>query len=147
MLYTLRRTARIHYAQIRPMRTVHLSELQLHTLLDNGGSITMDCSEGVTCLCKWAGLHDPNGNHYDGAGYTGTLLGHLPHYTDPAAANVGALVVFGPPPGEHVAMVLRPGDDPLLWSHGGENGPIAILLSHERTAHEPPVTFLSIAGL
>jgi len=98
----------IHYAQIRPMRTVHLSETDMRHRLDHGGSLTMDCSEAVTCLCKWAGLHDPNGHGYDGSGYTGTLLSHLPHYSDPRKARLGALVVFGPGAGDHVCMVLQP---------------------------------------
>src|SRR5437762_842516 len=130
--FLISRAGQVHYAQIRPMRTVHLHEQELDSLLAHGGAITMDCSEAVTCLCKWAGLHDPNGLGYDGAGYTGTLLGHLPHYTDPRQANVGALVVFGPPPGDHVAMVLERGKaNPALFSHGSEAGPLRIPLAVE----------------
>lgn len=109
--------------------------------------MTMDCSEAVTLLCKWAGLKDPNGLNYTHPGYTGTLLAHLPRYNNPANANVGALVVFGPGTGEHVCMVYQPGDDPLLFSHGSEAGPVFIRLAVERTYHRPPVTFLSIADL
>ena len=130
----------IHYAQIRPMRTIHLSKPVY--------PMTMDCSESVTCLCKWAGLKDPNGLHYNGSGYTGTLLDHLPHYFNPANAQTGALVVFGPGTGEHVCMVLTPDHrNPLLFSHGQEAGPILIRLHDEAQAHPPPVTFLSIASL
>ena len=132
--------AQIHYAQVRPMRNVQLAKPVY--------PLTMDCSEGVTCLCKWAGLKDPNGLGYNGRGYTGTLLDHLPHYHHPANAMTGALVVFGPGTGEHVAMVLEPDHrNPLLWSHGSEAGPILIHLHDEAEAHAPPVTFLSIAGL
>lgn len=88
MRYLLAHEPQVHYGQVRPMRTVHLSVSQLDTLLANHGSVTMDCSESVTCLCKWAGLHDPNGLGYDGQGFTGTLLGHLPHYWNPAAAMI-----------------------------------------------------------
>jgi hypothetical protein len=147
MRYTLAHERQIHYAQVRPMRTVRLSEAELHTLLNHGHSITMDCSEGVTCLCKWAGLRDPNGLHYDGQGYTGTLLNHLPHYSDPRRAKVGALCVFGPAPGDHVAMVMAPGADPLMWSHGAEAGPRKVRYSVERSFHRKPATFLSIAAL
>lgn len=130
----------VHYAQVRPMRNVHLAKPVY--------PMTMDCSEAVTCLCKWAGLKDPNGFGYNGKGYTGTLLDHLPHYFDPANANVGALVVFGPGTGEHVAMVLEPDHrNPLLFSHGFEGGPLLIRLHDEAQLHHPPVTFLSIAGL
>jgi hypothetical protein len=147
MAYTLQHEPQIHYAQVRPMRTVHLTEAELHLLLANGGTVSMDCSEGVTCLCKWAGLRDPNGHHYDGSGYTGTLLARLPHYTDASKAKVGALCVFGPGSGDHVAMVMEPGKDPLMWSHGYEGGPRKVRLSAERAIHRKPATFLSIAAL
>ena len=129
------------------LATFKLTEQQLHNLLERGGHIQADCSEMVTELCRWAGLADPNGLNYSYAGYTGTMLAHLPHYTNPQQAKVGALVVFGPGTGEHVCMVMTPGADPVLFSHGQEAGPIAIPLSDERRAHNPPVTFLSIASL
>jgi len=147
MRYLLAHEPQIHYAQVRPMRTVALRESQLHTLLDHGHTVTMDCSESVTCLCKWAGMHDPNGHHYDGTGYTGTLLDNLPHYSDPSHARVGALCVFGPGNGDHVCMVMEHGADPWLWSHGYEGGPRKVRLSVERAIHRKPVTFLSIAAL
>jgi hypothetical protein len=147
MEYLLAHEPRIHYAQVRPMQTIHYTEQQVTRLLDHGGSITMDCSEAVTCLCKWAGLHDPNGLHYNGSGYTGTMLAHLPHYTNPKAAQTGALVVFGPGSGEHVCMVQEPGGDPLLWSHGAERGPRSVRFTVERAFHAQPATFLSIAHL
>ena len=129
------------------LATFKLTEQQLDRLLATGGSIQADCSEMVTELCRWAGLADPNGLNYAYAGYTGTMLAQLPHYDNPASALVGALVVFGPGTGEHVCMVIEPGADPLLFSHGQEAGPFAIRLSAERAAHHPPVTFLSIANL
>lgn len=140
----------VHYAQIRPMSTrVLADEAALSAaLVHAGGGIVMDCSEAVTLLCRLAGLKDPNGLGYDGSGYTGTLLDHLPHYHDPKGANVGALVVFGPLTGDHVAMVMeRDRLNPLLWSHGAERGPRAVTLAHEAAVHRPPVTFLSIAAL
>src|SRR5437868_14540651 len=88
-------------------RTFALSEQDLEHVLSAGGGVTMDCSEAVTELCRWAGLRDPNGLGYRYAGYTGTLLAHLPHYSDPAAAYPGALVVYGPGTGEHVSMVYE----------------------------------------
>src|SRR5436190_6435118 len=147
MRFLIAHEPQVHYAQVRPMRTIHLSEAEAETLLANGHGLTMDCSESVTVLCRWAGLHDPNGLGYNGAGFTGTLLAHLPHYTRPSAAGVGALVVFGPAPGDHVCMVLTPGEDPVLFSHGSERGPLKLPLSVERRYHRPPVTFLSIAAL
>jgi hypothetical protein len=147
MKFLIAKEPQVHYQEFRPMRTIKLSEQQLDQLLEHGGSVTMDCSEAVTCLCKWAGLQDPNGLHYDGDGYTGTLLAHLPHYSNPSNAMTGAIVVFGPATGEHACMVIDPGDDPVLFSHGTERGPIAIKLSEEKKFHHAPVTFLSIAQL
>jgi hypothetical protein len=134
----------VHYAQVRPMRNVHTATPHF--------PMAMDCSEAVTCLCKWAGLTDPNGRHFDGTGNTQTLYSHLPHYYNPASAEVGALVTFAVPTSplsrQHVCMVLEPDDhDPLLFSHGMERGPLAIRLSAERRFHASPVTFLSIARL
>lgn len=130
------------------MRTVHLSEAQLDTLLRGGGSVTMDCSEAVTCLCRWAGLHDPNGLGYDGQGNTSTLRHHLPNYTNPHAARIGALCVYGPGYGQHVAMVYSPDPhDPLMWSHGAEAGPRLVRHSVEAAIHSPPFTFLAITHL
>lgn len=147
MLFLLAHEKQIHYAQVRPMRTAHLYEQQCADLFAAGHGITMDCSESVTLLCRWAGLQDPNGLGYNGSGYTGTLLGHLPHYDDPKDADVGALVVFGPYPGHHVCMVLEPGSDPLLFSHGSENDPRKVRLSVERQYQPAGVTFLSIGHL
>lgn len=147
MRYLLDHEADIHYAQVRPMRTVHLSEAQAVLHLQHGPGLTMDCSEAVTVLCKWAGLHDPNGRGYDGSGFTGTLLQHLPHYSNASGAKVGALVVFGPGSGDHVCMVMEAGSDPLLWSHGYEGGPRAVHFSAERAVHRRPATFLRIASL
>lgn len=136
---------RVHYAQVRPMRSMHVRRLR-PALLRPGG-LTMDCSETVTFLCRLAGLRDPNGLNYNGAGYTGTLLSFLEHYTDPSIAKVGALCVFGDAPGEHVCMVRKPGADPLLFSHGTETEPQYHPLSYMRPGFTGAVTFLSIARL
>jgi hypothetical protein len=134
--------AEIHYAQTRPY-PFHLKAPAY--------PITLDCSSAVTLLCKWAGLHDPNGPNYnyDGYGYTGTLLdGPCPHYFTASHAKQGAIVIFGPGTGEHAAMVIGDlGTNPLLFSHGNEAGPIAIRLHDEAQYHAPPTTFLSIAHL
>lgn len=137
----------VHYGQRRPMKTAAIREQQLADLFASGGSIIMDCSETVTLICRLAGLADPNGQGYDGSGYTGTMLATLPHYQDPRRAATGALVVFGPGAGDHVCMVLEPGADPLLFSHGQERGPLTVSLSVERGYHRPPVTFLNVSGL
>lgn len=151
MSYLLAHAGAVHYAEVRPMRTKNIATMaELQAAVQAPGGITTDCSEMVTLLCHVAGLSDPNGLGYGGEGFTGTLLQHLPHYTSARAARVGALVVFGPPPGDHVAAVLAPDPlkgNPRLFSHGSEIGPLDILLSTEAAAHRPPVTFLSIAHL
>jgi cell wall-associated NlpC family hydrolase len=59
------------------------------------------------------------------------------------AAQPGDLVVWGLPPGHHVALVLEPGPDPLLCSHGQEAGPVAIRFSVESEYQPAPATWLS----
>ena len=140
---------RVHYAQRRPMTTMRIRPGHLLTAILRPGGITMDCSESVTLICHLAGLRDPNGRNYDGYGFTGTLLGYLEHYDDPARAKVGAMVAFGGGAGEHVAMVRRPDSvNPMLFSHGTEADPNIYPLSTLKAAFPgQPHTFLSIAKL
>jgi hypothetical protein len=42
-------------------------------------------------------------------------------------------------------MVMQTGADPLLFSHGQENDPIAISLSTEARFQPPGLTFLRLA--
>ena len=121
---------RIHYGEIRPIRLARALPL------------TTDCSGFVTLCYYLAGAPDPNGRGYDGSGYTGTLLGWLPAIA-PLDADRGDLVVWGTYPGRHVALVLEPGRDPLLCSHGQEHGPLAIRFSDECAYQPPVVTWLS----
>jgi hypothetical protein len=120
---------RIHYGEIRPIPLGRT--LPLRT----------DCSGFVTLCYFLAGAPDPNGRDYDGSGYTGTLLGWLPHIRR-GDATFGDLVVWGTFPGRHVAIVLEPGDDPLLCSHGSERGPLAIRFSDESRYQHGPVVWL-----
>jgi hypothetical protein len=123
------------------------TEAGMRRAINAGKTLCFDCSQSTTQLYRWAGLSDPNGLDYSHCGYTGTMLAHLKHYAKPALAKRGALVVFGPGTGEHVAMVLDPGDDPLLFSHGAAHVSGPIRLSVERTYHHRPVTFLNVSGL
>jgi hypothetical protein len=126
----------IHYRESRPIDGLgHPHKLPL----------TTDCSGFVTDCYQWAGAPDPNGNNYNGQGYTGTMLSHCRHI--PASAvQPGDLVVWGPFPGEHVALVIEPGGDPLLVSHGQESGPLSIRFSVESAAHHQPATWLTCLG-
>jgi hypothetical protein len=123
----------IHYRQSRPIAGLHEPyKLPLYT----------DCAGFATLCYAWSGADDPNGLGYSGQGYTGTLLQHMNHIPQ-AAVQPGDLVVWGPAPGHHVALVLAIGADPLLASHGQEKGPIAIRVSVESKYQPPPVTWLS----
>ena len=119
--------------------------------LKAGGRLMFDCSGAITCVYKWTPpLHDPNGLGYQHEGYTGTMLAHLPHYSDGKRARVGAIVIFGPATGVHGAMVLEPDPthgDPVLFSHGAEQATGPIRLSVLRKGLPSPVTFLNVAGL
>lgn len=128
--------------------TFALDRSQAVAKLTSGGRLMFDCSGAITCIYKWTPpLHDPNGLHYSHEGYTGTMLAHLPHYTDPRRARVGAIVIFGPGTGVHGAMVLEPGDDPVLFSHGAEEAAGPIKLSQLRRGLPGPVTFCEVDGL
>lgn len=124
----------IHYQQVRPIDGLHRAQqLPLRT----------DCS-GFSTLCyAWAGAPDPNGLNFSGLGYTGTLLQHMTK-VPLAAVQPGDLVVWGPAPGHHVALVLEnDGEDPLLCSHGQEKGPLEIRFSVETKYQPAPATWLS----
>lgn len=136
-LYLIEKAPQIHYAEVRPMTTHRFATwAELHSYLDHGGEITMDCSEAVTLLFRTAGLRDPNGLGFNGEGYTGTILQHLPHYQNNERAHQGALGVYGEYPGVHVVMSMDdPSFDPYVFSHGQEDGPFHIQLSTETQAH------------
>ena len=124
----------IHYEQLRPVDAMHHPrKLPLHT----------DCS-GFSTLCyRWAGAKvDPNGGNFGGGAYTGTMLQHCRHVAK-SAVQPGDLVVWGAYPGHHVALVLEPGADPLLCSHGQEKGPFAIAFSVESKYQPTPAAWLS----
>ena len=126
----IRNEPRIHYAPVRPIPLTRT--LPLFT----------DCSGFVTLCYYLAGAPDPNGLDYDGQGYTGTLLRAMSSVA-PATVDPGDLVVWGTYPGHHVALVLEPGDDPLLCSHGQERGPLEIRFSAESRYQPETVTWLS----
>ena len=135
---------RVHYPP-GDRRTMTISGIatraDLQRALDTGLSI--DCSQAVTLIAHVAGARDPNGGRFAADGYTGTLLdgcAHIPREW----ARCGDLRVFGGGTGHHVAMVMRPGADPLLFSHGAESGPVAILESRELRAQPPGGTFLQL---
>jgi len=118
----------IHYGQVRPMPLARALPL------------TTDCSGFVTLCYFLGGAPDPNGLGYNGQGWTGTLLRHL---QETSAPQPGDVVVWGAYPGRHCALVLEPGGDPLLASHGAEHGPIAIRFSEESRWQPDEVAWLT----
>lgn len=140
----------IHYVQQRPMVNEHDHINNVVKRFKKGIDMGMDCSESVSFLYFTSGLGDPNGMNFDGYGNSGAMWSHLTNrYTNPADAHPGALGVYGPEGDEHVVMALEGGsDDPWLFSHGSEIGPLKIRLSDESDAHRgQPFTFLDVSKL
>jgi hypothetical protein len=111
--------------------------------------LAVDCSGFVTLCYSWTEeprAPDPNGRNYDGIGYTGTILENCCQIslTD---ARPGDLVLFGPYTGEHVALLVETGADPMLVSHGGQGGPRLVRLSDEALSHCPPVRALRVRAM
>lgn len=100
-----------------------------------------DCSGFATLCYAWAGAPDPNGLDYNGSGYTGTLLGHLPEISM-EQAQIGDLIVYGPGTGDHVVIIVATGEDPVVVSHGQERGPVRTRHSIEKSGHKSPVRVL-----
>lgn len=139
----------VDYAEVRPMRTRRLTQTRLTINLQHRVPVTMDCSEAVTLICRLAGLKDPNGLRYDGYGYTGTMLEHLPHFTDYGELHKGSLIVYGAGTGTHVVMVVTPnGHNPDVYSHGSHANSAIWTLETENTYHPgEPRTLLAIEDL
>lgn len=141
--------ARIHYppGDVRRTTVAGIGSVEdLKAAVMQSGGWSVDCSQMCYALLGAVGLKPPN---QDGA--TGSMLADLlPHYTDARKAFVGALAVFGPGSGHHVAMVRHRDvvhGNPVVFSHGQESDPRMISLLTE-AAHQPaPVTLLSIAHL
>ena len=122
---------RIHYGEARPFPLARPLPL------------TTDCSGFVTLCYFLAGAPDPTGLGYSGAGWTGTMLRHL---APAPRLRAGDIVVWGAYPGRHCALVLEPGDDPLMCSHGQEHGPLPIRYSAECRLQPPIVQWLRGLG-
>jgi len=98
--------------------------------------LVTDCSAFATLCYNWAGAPNPNeAGPYDGKHltYTGTMLKHCQHIPR-SSAKPGDLVVWSGgdyPDGSHVGVLVEPGRDPLLVSHGQQSGPARIRFSVE----------------
>lgn len=78
-------------------------------------AILTDCSGSVSMCYYSAGSPDPNGQGYNGLGWTGTLRSNGRWVRPPY--QVGDMVHYGSGVGKHVAMVLSYEDD-LNFSFG-----------------------------
>lgn len=135
---------RVHYPP-HDVRTMTIHAIATMAQLESAiaGTLTIDCSQSVTLIAHVAGAKDPNGGNWSSDGYTGTLLQGCKAITR-GQARPGDLRVFGGGTGHHVCMVMHPGADPLLFSHGQENDPIAISESVEARYQPPGGTFLRL---
>lgn len=147
MRMLVQRQSQIHYRQYRPMDITRWSLDHLNYEMEHGGQMWADCSEMVTALFHWVGAKDPNGMSYDGYGNSQTMWSHLPHYYTASTANIGTIVTFGTGGWEHTTTVFDPGPDPILFSHGDEDGPGLIRLSQARPYLAAPVTFCAVGNL
>ena len=143
----------VDYAEVRPIPFLLGGNKGWNACKEafaRGEKLTTDCSGSITCIFNWSGLRDPNGQNYDGEGYTGDMEAHLPHYLPVSDAHHGTLLLFEVGPGPaHVTMVLDPNDgDPVLFSHGSQGGPFRTLYSQEKEYHPgQTVTLLDIQYL
>ena len=142
-LWGCKNNGRIGYSQDG---TVRLSALGARGALP----LATDCSAFSTLCYCWAGAPNPNGRGtYDARqpAYTGSMLDRCRRIPK-SAARPGDLVVWTPPTrGQHVCIVVTPGADPMLVSHGDDSGPKRLRFSAEdgyqrRHGHGSPV-FLS----
>jgi hypothetical protein len=127
----------IHYAQSRPIDGMSKpGKLPLST----------DCSGFVTLCYKWGGGPDPNGNHFNGYGYTGTILGHCKPIAE-SQLRPGDLVVFGPGTGDHVVVSVGSGSSAAVVSHGKEAAPNTFSLAVAKRSFRSPVRCVRCPGL
>jgi hypothetical protein len=102
-----------------------------------------DCSALPTQAFKWVVTHtgvplvDPNGYHYSGWGYTGTLLSENHRHAVPLNRRffVGDLAIYGPFYSTRHVVICRKGGyeaDSVWSSHGSSLGPLPVKLRYRR---------------
>jgi prophage tail gpP-like protein len=110
----------MNYAQIRPM-----PDMKIFPNVPN----PTDCSQFSTWCYKTAGVADPNGLAYNGAGNTTTQWAHG-RKVSAAALRPGDLVFFNNP--DHVAVYYKNG---ACISMGSDSGPLVLRISDEAKYH------------
>lgn len=132
----------------RPMPWMDVNQAGMQQRFNAGQVWYPDCSAFVTWCFKQAGFKDPNGFGYDGLGDSQIMWERQHHYSNPARAQAGALVVFGTTGDRHVCFVTKPGKNPELCSHGSAAGPIFVSFTSECNAHPgQAVTLLDVSNL
>jgi hypothetical protein len=139
-------SGRFRYEQVRPI-PVGLAR-PAGSSRDGDEPISTDCSGFVTLMARWSGIEDPNGRGYNGEGWTGTLLEHLPAVGFTRTQS-GDIAVFGTFPGVHCAVLLEPGSrtaDPWAVSHGVPGDPKRTRLSRlaDYFRKDGPVVYLEL---
>lgn len=151
MDYLVVHRGQVHYPfQDKRVETVGSikSWTDIHERVTRPGGWTVDCSQMCEAILRAVGCYLPFTN-----GFTGSFLEHpsvLPHYFDGRNAYPGAVVVFGPGTGHHMAMVHTRDathGNPLLFSHGQESDPRLIHLALEQAGQPHPATFCSVAKI
>lgn len=134
----------ITYGEVRPTPVARYK--------DGRWPIVTDCSGWYQCLCYAAGLPDPFGTGYAGAGaggcegYTGSALSHLKPI--PLGQVVpGDCVVFGAYPGRHLAVFLTTGTAAHVevGSNGQPADPVRVSLAAEAAGFQgQAITYLQL---
>ena len=126
-LWGCQNTAQIAYSQNGNVRLAQLGK-------NASVPLATDCSGFATLCYSWAGAPNPNATGaYDARqpAYTGSMLSRMRRIPK-NAAQAGDLVIWTPPAqGQHVCLVVQPGADPLLVSHGDDSGPKKLRFSAE----------------
>jgi len=147
MTWGLQNEPQVHYppGDVRPQpNNVPIDRWVAHQL-----PIILDCSQAATAVAKEGGAPDPTASSWGKSTrplFTGTMLTTCKQI-DERALQVGDYVVFGPSTGDHVSVVYEEGDDPMMWSHGFDGGPILIRLSAQRGQHRAPIRCLSATDM
>lgn len=128
-----------HYRQIRPIPVKAAAARKL--------PVCTDCSGTATITAFVGHFPDPNGNDFNGYGFTGTIRAHAKRISL-AAAEIGDYIVLGKGNGSHVVQVYKPhSTNPVVFSHGQENGPRLYTLDQQVRAHGSYYTVHSIASV
>jgi len=128
-----RQTGRVHYTEGQD----RMSIVRLKLKPPFARVLREDCSSYVTGCFHIAGAPDPNGLHYNGEGYTGTLGEHGRRVAKPFPGDIVLYPSAKAPrwPWGHTALAI--GDDvgkpaTRCLSHGREGDPLILPINYRR---------------